>query len=195
VRVKLGSGRSVVVLRAPSGGSGGKGKRHHKPKPFACAKPSGRLHGMSLGPVRLGMKRSVARSRFRRVNTRGRRDMDFFCPVHRGIRVGYASSGLLRSVSKAERRRIRGRAVLILTANRHYALHGVRVRTRLSKVSSKLHVGRRFQVGRNTWYLAPNGSSRGILKVRRGRIQEIGIANGTLTRKRAAARRFLRSFD
>jgi hypothetical protein len=71
----------------------------------------------------------------------------------------------------------------------------VRVGTRISKVSKKLHVGRRFQVGRNTWYLAPNGSSRGILKVRHGRIQEIGIASRPLTRTRAADRRFLRSFD
>jgi hypothetical protein len=98
-------------------------------------------------------------------------------------------------VSKTERRRVRGRAILILTANKHYALRGVRVGTRLSKVARKLHAGRRFRVGRNTWYLTPNGSSRGVLKVRHGRIEEVGIANRRLTRTRAAARRFLRSFD
>ncbi len=190
VSVTVGSGKTAVVLHAPSGGSGAK-----KPKRFSCAKPSGRLRGLALGPVRLGMKRAAVRGHFRRVNTRGRRDMDFFCPAHGGIRVGYPSAGLLRRVSKAERRRVRGRAILILTANKHYALRGVRIGTRVSKVARRLHLGRRFQVGLNTWYLAPNGSSRGVLKVRRGRIQEVGIANKTLTRTRAAARRFLRSFD
>jgi pimeloyl-ACP methyl ester carboxylesterase len=195
VAVKLGSGRTVIVLRAPSGGSGGKGNRHRKPRRFVCAKPSGRLRGVRLGPVRLGMKRSVVRRHFRRVNTRGRRNMDFFCPVHRGIRVGYPSRALLHGISTSARRRFRGRAVLILTANRHYALHGVRIRTRVSRVAEKLHVGWRFQVGRNTWYLTRTGASRGVLKVRRGRIEEVGIADGRLTRTRSAARRFLGSFD
>ena len=179
------------MLRAPSGGSG-----TEKPKSFSCAKPSGQLRGLKLGPVRLGMKRAVIRGHFRRVNTRGRRDMDFFCPAHGGIRVGYPSAALLHSVSKAERRRVRGRAILILTANKHYALRGVRIGDPCLQGGAAAAPRSPFQVGLNTWYLAPNGSSRGVLKVRRGKIQEVGIANNkTLTRTRAAARRFLRSFD
>ncbi len=182
--VSLRSGMTVLTLgfaRTPAGGR------------FSCAKPSGRLSGRSLGPVKLGMTRGRARSLFARGSRRGRRYMDFFCPAHRGIRVGYASPGLVASRSRAVRG-LRGHVVLILTANRHYALRGVRPGARLSRVARRLRAGRAFQVGLNQWYLTSNGPSRGVLKVRHGRIQEIGIANASLTRTRKAARKFLRSF-
>ncbi|MGH2868147.1 MAG: beta-galactosidase [Solirubrobacteraceae bacterium] len=165
--------------------------------PFVCARPSGRLAGVSLGPVKLGMKRRQARSRFARVSLRGRRYMDFFCPARGGIRVGYPSPGLLRSVARSERRRLRGRAVVVLTSNRHYALRGVRPGARLTKVARRLRAGRGFHVGRNTWYLVPSGSrlSRGVLKVQHGRIAEIGIADPRFARGRRAGRVFFRSFS
>jgi hypothetical protein len=121
--------------------------------------------------------------------------MDFFCPTRGGIRVGYASNALLRSLSPAQRRRVRGRSVLILTANRHYALRGVRPDTRLAKVSRRLHVSRVYPVGINRWYLVANGSSRGVMKVRHGEVEEVGIADSGLTRTRRAANHFLRSFS
>ena len=121
--------------------------------------------------------------------------MDFFCPARRGIRVGYPSPKLLHGFSRAERRRLQGRAVLILSANHRYALRGVRPDTRLARVARRLRVGRGFHVGLNWWYLAPNGRSRGVLKVRHGVIEEVGIANARLTRTRRAALRFLESFS
>ncbi len=51
-----------------------------------------------------------------------------------------------------------------------------------------------FHIGLNWWYLTRNGSSRGVLKVRHGVIEEIGIANKQLTANRRAADRFLSSF-
>ena len=84
--------------------------------------------------------------------------------------------------------------MLVLTSSRHYALRGVRPQTRLAAVARRLHVGHRDVVGLNTWYLLPGGSGRGVLKVRHGRIEEIGIADPVLTRSRAGGRRFLRSF-
>jgi hypothetical protein len=45
--------------------------------------------------------------------------MDFFCPSHGGIRVGYPSPALLRALSRHQARQVRGRAILLLTANRH----------------------------------------------------------------------------
>lgn len=162
---------------------------------FSCARPSGRLAGMMLGPVRLGMTRARARSHFARFSVRGRRYMDFFCPARRGIRVGYASPRLLHGLSPGERRRVRGRVVLILTANRHYSLHGVRPDARLANVARRLRVGHGLHIGLNWWYLAPNGASRGVLKVRNGRVQEIGIANARLTDSRPAELKFLKSFS
>jgi hypothetical protein len=185
--VRLDAGTSTVVLGAVAAGG--------RPAPFSCGNPTGRLTTTSLGPVKLGMTRAQARRRFSRGSTRGRRDMDFFCPARRGIRVGYASKSLLRPLSGAQRRRFNGRVVLVLTANRHYALRGVRPDTRLSKVAKKLHAGRAFSVGRNRWYLVRDGSGRGVLKVQHGVIQEVGIAGASLVPNRAAARRFFRSFD
>src|SRR5664279_4306390 len=184
LRVNVGSGHTVIVLTAATAAAG---------RQFSCARPSGRLSGRSLGPVRLGLTRARTRRLFARSSTRGRRDMDFFCPVRRGIRVGYASSRtLLRSLSAAQRRRVSGRAVLVLTANRHYALHGVRPGTRLAEVRRRLHPGRPFHVGLNIWYLVGNGPTHGVLKVHSGVIEEIGIADLRLTRSRAAARRLFR---
>lgn len=57
-----------------------------------------------------------------------------------------------------------------------------------------MHTSTGIRIGLNTWYLVPDGSGRGILKVRGGTIDEIGIANRLLTRDRTATLTFLRSF-
>jgi Tannase-like family of unknown function (DUF6351) len=160
----------------------------------SCTKPPGRLSGRTLGPVRLGEKRAAVRSQFLKGSTRGRRYMDFFCRSTNGIRVGYPSPRLLRALTSRQRRSVRGRAILILTSNRHYALHGVHPGAALAKVAHRLHVGSGFQIGLNTWYLAQNRRSAGVLKVRHGAIEEIGIAEKQLTRGHRAAKLFLASF-
>jgi hypothetical protein len=76
-----------------------------------------------------------------------------------------------------------------------YALRGVSPGARLATFARRLKTGAAFHIGLNYWYLAPNGKSPGVLKVRRGIIEEIGIADQRLTRGRPAARRFLKSFS
>ena len=73
---------------------------------------------------------------------------------------------------------MRDRAVLVLTANSHYALRGVRPGARLAAVAHRLRVDKGFHIGLNWWYLTPDGSSRGVLKVRHGVIEAIGVADG-----------------
>jgi hypothetical protein len=182
VAVTVGKGTSVITLVAPP------------PKPFSCARPTGRLSGRTLGPIRLGMTRAQARRRFARHSLRGRRYMDFFCPARGGIRVGYATPVLLAHVARAQRHRFRGRAVLALTSNRHFALDGVRPGTRLARVRRRLHVRRGYHVGRNYWYLVPGRRSHGVFKVRHGVIEEVGIATARFTESRAAGYLFFRSF-
>jgi PKD domain len=165
------------------------------PGPTACALPSGRLKGLHLGPVVLGMTRTRARRSFLRFATRGRRYMDFYCLATGGIRAGYPSPRLLSSLSAAERRRIQGRVVLALTANRFYALRGVTTHTRLAAVARRLRVSGPYHIGLNYWYLVPNGPSRGLLKVRHGAIEEIGIVDKELTRTHRLAMFFLKSFS
>jgi dienelactone hydrolase len=181
VAVRLGQGRTVLTLRAPL-------------VIYSCRRPSGHVTGTTLGPIQLGMTRSATRRRFTKLSLRGRRYMDFFCPSRQGIRVGYATPVLLRSLPRHARAGYRNRAVLILTAAQHFALRGVHPNTRLARVARRLRVGRGFSVGRNRWYLFTSGRSRGVFKVRRGIIQEIGIASPRLTRTRRADRMFLRSF-
>jgi putative CocE/NonD family hydrolase len=162
--------------------------------PLGCPRATGTLHGVTLGPVRLGMTRARARTAFVSSSTQGRPYMDFFCLSPVGIRVGYASARLQRSVSPAARRRVRGTVVMALTANTHYALRGVRAGALLRTVAARLHVGRGYAVGLNTWYLVWNGRSRGVLMVRNGVVLEIGIADLLLTQNRSASLRFLKSF-
>jgi len=189
---------SVVYASAPGNGSGpgqGGGPGHSGGRGrLRCPRSTGRLHGATLGLMRLGITRAAARRAFRRSSNRGRRYMDFFCLRPNGIRVGYASPKFLRTVAARERRRVNGRAILALTANPLYALRGVRPGAQLAAVARRLRTGRAYHVGLNYWYLAPNGPSTGVLKVRHGRIEEIGIADKRLTRGRRAALKFLRDF-
>ena len=117
--------------------------------------------------------------------------MDFFCLKPIGIRAAYPSPAMLRELPRRMRGRFRNRIVLLLTADKRYALRGVRPGARLRRVARRLHVGRRIRIGLNDWYLCPDGRSRGVLKVRHGVIEEVGIAEHRFTRNRKADRRFL----
>ena len=147
----------------------------------ACAQATGRLSGDRLAKLTLRMQRSSARRAYPRWSTRGRRYMEFYCVTPIGIRAGYPSNTFLRSLHRRLRNAIQGRIVLLLTANRHYALRGVRPGTQLARVRKRLGVGAPFRIGQNTWYLTPNGSSHGLLKVQHGVIEEIGIVDRQLT--------------
>lgn len=184
-------GSDATSLLLPEYGAGGV----LAPVRRGCPRALGVLRGVGLGPVRLGMSRVRARRAFVRSSEHGRRYVDYFCLTPVGVRVGYASAGVLRGRSLRERRLLLGRVVLALTANRHFALRGVRAGVRLARVARALGVGRGFRVGRNVWYLVSAGPSRGVLKVRRGVIEEVGIAQRGLTGSRAVAARFLRSFS
>ena len=63
---------------------------------------------------------------------------------------------------------------------------------RLARVARRLHTGRGYHVGLNTWYITRDGAANGIVKVRHGTIEEIGIVDKRLTRDRRSAALFLR---
>lgn len=159
-----------------------------------CPRATGRLNGVILGRLRLGMTRAQARHAYAHHSNRGRRYQDFFCLNPNGIRVGYASPNLLHAFPKAERRRLLNRVVWASTSNRHYALHGIRPGTKAATATKRLRAGAPFHIGVNFWYLAPSGSSTAVLKVRHGIVEEIGIAEKALTPNRRARYRFMKSF-
>jgi hypothetical protein len=111
-----------------------------------------------------------------------------------GIRVAYPSARLLRSLPAKQRARTAHRIVIALTSNPFYALHGVRAGLPVTDVIHRLHLGKPFHVGLNQWYIAPGAAANGVLKVRRGEIIEIGIADKRLTTNRTAQKRFFTSF-
>jgi hypothetical protein len=91
-----------------------------------------------------------------------------------------------------DRRAVTNRIILLLTADRRYALRGVRPGARLTKkVARRLRVGRAFKVGLNTWYVTPDGTGHGLLKVRHGRVEEVGVVGRGVSHNRRASRTLL----
>jgi ABC-2 type transport system ATP-binding protein len=166
------------------------------PKVIAgCPVAAGELRGSAIGSARLGASRAQARAAYRHSSDRGRRYEDFFCLTPIGIRVGYASPKLLSELPARDRHRYRDRVIWISTANRRYAIGGVRAGARLRAATGPLHLGRPIHVGQNLWYFGHHGSQTALLKVRHGVVQEIGIATPALTRTGAMQRRFAQSFS
>jgi hypothetical protein len=121
--------------------------------------------------------------------------MDFYCLSGGGLRAGYPSAKLLRSLAGRQRRSLAGRIVLALTADRFYSFRGVRPGTRLAAASRVLHPKPGFRIGLNVWYIVPGRLANGVFKVRHGIIEEVGIATKRLTDTRASAIRFFSSFS
>jgi hypothetical protein len=161
-----------------------------------CPLATGKLRGRTLGLARLGMTRRQARHAYTRSSTRGFKYKDFFCLTPHGVRVGYASPALLKTLRARERRRFKGRVVWISTSNSFYDIHGVRPGATISAARRHLKLSGPFRVGLNRWYLAPHGASTAVLKVRHGVVEEIGIGENALTgRSRRTRFAFLRSFS
>jgi hypothetical protein len=160
-----------------------------------CTRPVGRARGRTLGRARLGRPRTLHRKSFRDFAKRRVR-VDRFCLTdRRHIRIGYPPRRLLRSLARGYRRRVSGRAVLVLTSSTSYALRGVRPGSSFASLRRRVRrLAGPYRVGANRWYLAPGASSRLVFKVRGGRVREVGIASLRLTRGRRA-RRFLKSFS
>jgi hypothetical protein len=160
-----------------------------------CPAATGRVRGPRLGRARLGGRRARHRRLLPGLR-RPRRFVDRFCHADGGLtRIGYPSPKLTRFLAPAMRRRLRGRAVLILTTSTHYSLRGLRPGARVRALGAAVAKRRRFKVGANVWHVAAGRRSALLFKVRGGRIREVGVADGRLMRGRLAARRFLRSFS
>jgi beta-glucosidase len=161
----------------------------------SCASPGGTLTATSLEGLRLGMMRGAARRLFQTVSLRGRRYMDFFCTGPQGIRAGYPSPRLERTLRRSLRRKIGRRVVLILTAKKGFLLRGIHSGSPIAAAARRMRLTGPFTIGANRWYLLAVGKGRGVLKVRHGVVEEIGIVNASLTRTRHADMVFLASFS
>jgi hypothetical protein len=160
-----------------------------------CPAVTGTITGSAIGPVKLGDTRRQAHRAFPHSSNRGKKYEDFFCFTPSGIRVGYASPKLLKTLPRAERKRYAGRVIWISTASAHYAIAGIRPGATVAAASKALKLIGPFVVGANTWYLARDGHGTAVFKVRHQLIQEIGIGVTALTKNSRAQRTFLTSFE
>jgi len=182
-----GSGGGTAGNQPGPGGTPRQGGKHkpstgQRPTRGACPPATGSLGARSLGRLSLRMNRVVVRRRLPRARARVPADQDVLCLRGFGIRAAYATPGVLRLIPPRKRSSWSQRVVVLLTANRHYALRGVRPGTALRQARRKLHLGRGFRFGPNQWYLVALRGGRGLLKVRRGVVEEVGIIALTFAR-------------
>jgi hypothetical protein len=161
------------------------------PHKKGCPAATGKLSGQTLGLVRLGLTRAQARKKYAKSTNRHKSYEDFFCLTPIGVRVGYGSPAL----PKNERKRFADRVIWASTSSAYYAVNGIRAGATVAAAGTRLKLTAPFHIGLNTWYLAPNGASTAVLKVRHGLVEEVGIANKALTKGHKAQAAFLKSFS
>jgi hypothetical protein len=158
-----------------------------------CPAATGKLSGVTLGLLRLGMTRAQALHAFAHSSNRGKKYEDFFCLTPRGVRVGIASPKLIKTLPKSERK-LAGTVIWASTSSLYYSVHGIRCGATVAAARKVLRPTGPFHIGLNYWYLAPNGASTAVFKVRGGIIEEIGIGDKALTGGHKAQVAFLTSF-
>jgi hypothetical protein len=164
------------------------------PRVARCPAATGKLSGVTLGLLRLGMTRAQALHAFAHSSNRGKKYEDFFCLTPRGVRVGIASPKLVKTSPKSERK-LAGTVIWASTSSLYYSVQGVRCGATVAAAGKRLKLTGPFHIGLNYWYLAPNGASTAVFKVRGGIIEEIGIGDKALTDGHKAQVAFLTSFS
>jgi hypothetical protein len=160
-----------------------------------CPAPVGAIGGTAVGVFSVGMTQAQARATLARYDVTENK-FDNFCLYHGwGIRLGYPTGALLKTVAKSARSMYSSHVVLALTANSYYALLGARPGAEVASVAKHLGLGKPFKVGSNDWYFGRGSYARTIVKVRNGVIQEVGLASLGLTTTRSQERVFINSFD
>jgi len=202
-----GGGGATGGGGAPSGGTGGGATGEGADGPATgdrrggqaapCVRAARGVRGKRLGPASLGRPRASLRARFAGAARRARRrGMDRYCLRGGGsLRIGYPTGRLNRSLGRSERRRVRDRAILILTTSGRYSIRGLTVGSSIRSLRARLQGARSFRVGRNVWFLERGRSRTHVFKTRRGRVLEIGVADRRLTRTERGSARFLRAWQ
>jgi hypothetical protein len=107
------------------------------------------------------------------------------------VRAGYPAYPTLLPLGKRERRRVNRRAVLVLTTRKSHTIKGIKPGASEKTVRRKLRGARPIRIGSIRWYLKATARARIVVRVRRGKVVELGLADKRLTRTRKAAKRLL----
>ncbi len=191
-QTKAAGGRSrdanvELIVRNPRAGRGA----------GLCAMPTRRLGGKRVDRAWLGrLRRSNRRVYPPRSLDRKTSKLDRFCLVGGGYaRLGYPTGAIEKGLGRQERRRVHGRAVLALTSSGSHRLKGIRKGSRTATVRRRLRGETRYRVKGADWYLTATRQSRILVKVRRGKVVEMGLADLRLTVDKKRIARFLRAFS
>jgi hypothetical protein len=149
-----------------------------------CPAPTGQIRGATLGLAKLGMTRSQARQAYYRSSVRPSSNVDLFCLTPSGVRVGYATTKLLASLSARQRRQLRGRVTWITTANPFFTVEAIHAGARLARGSAVLRHAVGFTVAGRHWYFVRKRRATLFLVVHDGVVQEVGIVSNLLTRSK-----------
>ena len=194
-QLKLTCTVTASNAKGPSSPATSKGVPVPVPHVAKCPAAQGKLSGGTLGLLSLGMTRAQALHAYKRSSSRGSKFKEFFCLTPNGVRVGLGSPALLKTLPKRERGKYSGRVIWISTSSAYYAVKGIRAGATVAAAGKKLKLESPFHIGLNFWYLAPNGGSIAVLKVRGDIVEELGIGDKALLQGRAAQRAFLGSFS
>ena len=173
-------------------------KKLKVPIPFVkgCPGATGSLTGSRMGLIHLGMTQAQARRAYSHHTDRGKQYEDFFCLTPIGVRVGYASPKLLKTLPSAEQKHLKGTVVWASTSNPHYALDGVRAGESVATATAQLDdTAPPLHIGLNYWYLAVKPGLTLVMKVRGHAVQEVGIAINSLTQSLQQQSTLMHSFE
>ncbi len=150
--------------------------------------------GKRLGPAQLGAARAANRRRFTGARLRSRSRMDRYCVAGGGsLRIGYATTRLSRALGRSLRRRVRGRALVLLASSPRWSVRGVAPGMSARGLAASLRGERRLKIGQNVWYSLPGRKSRIVFKTRGGRVLEVGLADKRVAR--TGEKRLLRAWE
>jgi hypothetical protein len=159
-----------------------------------CPRPTGRLGGLSVGPLALGFTRAQARRTLTRFFVT-RSGLDDFClDGGRDIRAAYPTTRILAGAPKALRASLRSRVILAVTPNPFYSLDGAKPGDRVRTIAKRLHLEAAFRIDGSDWYVIPGELANGVLKAHAGVIAEVGLINRRLSDNRVSQRHLLRAF-
>ncbi len=162
-----------------------------------CVSTKGGIRRTGVGQARLGRTRTRQRKLLKGTLLSDRPKIDRYCVKKGGgsLRVGYPTSRLTAKLSKKTRKRIRRKAVLLLSTSKAFKLSRSKVGTKTRKLRKRLKGERRYKVGRNVWYVAGSKKARLLFRTRKGKVREMGIADRRLTATRSGTVRLLRAWD
>ena len=160
-----------------------------------CISTKGGVKSTGIAAARLARKRAKQRATVFGTRFKDRQGLDRYCVSGGGIlRAGYPTSRLSSKLKRKTRKRIKSRAIVLLSSSKKFKIRKIRRGTSVKTLRKRLRGERRVRVGKYTWYYAKGKRSRLLFRTRKGKVESVGIANKRLTTTRRGTVRLLRAW-